>query len=362
MRNLSTLRIFLLIYTCQCFGQNKTTQEGLNIGLWTEEYELYSEKFKETGKYKIVDLNKYDTIRQLGENAYEIKYKGSTPLLFSSGKYNNKISVKDSIWQTLDSLEKLIKTELWSNGLNLWTKYFDEKNNLIEYDYDDFENDTSFYLTFKNNQLFKKAYYPPNDKNNKTYIFYPNNNLIISNAELNFYSRFGDEKANELKLNLSCKKNLSILSIKSSSNNIQVKLPSKSFPYRLNQNEITTIGLTYTPILFDLKEADTITIQTNEINIPAYKIYCSMRYTHIDGKNVETIGHLSLSKTKDKYLFISSMGTVTNAYLKNKEGEKTEYEIHGNTKIGLEKLQIGEYDLSIFSCDTGGFIKLKITE
>ncbi len=87
-----------------------------------------------------------------------------------------------------------------------------------------------------------------------------------------------------------------------------------------------------------------------------------MRYTHIDWKNVQTIGHLSLSKTKDKYLIVSSMGTVTNAYLKNIRGENTEYEIHGDTKISLEKLQIGDYDLSIFSCDTNGFIKFTITE
>jgi len=289
MQHLTFILAILLTWTIQCIGQNKTTKEGLNVGKWTDEYELAYGKFTETGFYKIIPLNIYETIRPLGDNIFEVKFKGSSTLLFFSGRQGNNISVKDSIWQTVDSVGKIYKTENWVQGLNLWTKYFDGNGNMTNYDYEDFENDTSFYLTYKNNQLYKKAFYPPDNKNQQTEIFYPDNNLVIPNAEPSFYCKFGDMAVNVFQLKLSCKKDLTINSVSSSSGNIQVTFPFNSVPYKLTKADTAIFNLIFTPTPTSFTDDDTITIVTSEENVLPYKIYCSLRASHIDGSNVESL-------------------------------------------------------------------------
>lgn len=362
MRNLTFILTFLLTWTSQCAGQNKTTKEGLNVGKWIDEYELANGKFRETGYYKIIPLTTYDTIRPLGENIFEVKFKGSSPLLFFSGRHGNSISVKDSIWQTVDSIGKIYKTENWVQGLNLWTKYFDGNGNMTKYDYDDFENDTSFYLTYKNNQLYKKAFYPPDNKNQQTEIFYPDNNLVIPNAEPSFYYKFGDIAVNVFQLKLSCKQDLIINTVSSSSGNIQVTFPFNSVPYKLTKTDTAIFNLIFTPTPTSFTEDDTITIITSEENVLPYKIYCSLSASHIDGSNVETLSKLILSKSKDRYLLIAPMGTQTDAFITDSKGNEKRYRIQGITKIDLAQLKAGDYQLSIASCNTGGDIKLNIVE
>ncbi len=350
------------IWSFNCHAQNKTTKDGLKVGRWVEENEGGYEKFKETGYYKIVPLSKYDTLGQLEETTVRIKYKHSSPLLFFYARHDNYISVKDSVWQALNLKGKLLETTYWIEGINIWRKLFDDDGNLIEYDYDDLENDTSFYLTYISNQLFKKELFPPNDKNNATIIFYPDNRLIIPKAELSFYSKFSDISVNVFSLKLSCRQEIIIKSVTSSSNNIQVSFPYNSVPYKLASKDTATFQLIFTPTPISFRTNDTITIVTSEQNIPPYKIYCSLRASHIDGSNVGTIKEIVLSRTEDRYLIISPMGTRTDAVIKDTNGSLKKYVILSNTKIDLEEFQTGEYGLAIYSCNTGGDIKLKIIE
>lgn len=352
---------FLMTWALHCTGQNKTTKEGLKVGKWTHTYELAYGTFTDIGYYKIIPLKTYDTIRSPAGYSLRVKYKGSTPMLFIYGRHHNKISVKDDLWQTTDSTGHTCRTDYWDQGLYLWSKNFDDKGNLTEYDYKDFENDTSFYLIYKNNQLYKKAYYPPENKNEETDIFYPNNNLIIPNAEPFFETNFGSAAVNIFQLNLSCKKDLTIHSISSSSENIQIRFPSKTLPYHLTTKDTVTFNLIFTPTPISFRDHDTITIVTSEENVQPYKMYCTLSAAHIDYRNVETISELTLSKSRDRYLVISPMGTETNVFISNSQMEK-KYGIHGITKIDLNELNVGDNHVSISSCNIGGDLKLTITE
>ncbi len=362
MRQLIFILTLLLTSIFNCLGQNKTTKEGLKVGIWTEEYDLGYGEFTETGVYKIIPLNTYKTIQSLGDDSFEIKCKASTTILFFSGRHNKSISVKDSIWEIKDSIGKLYSTEMWHQGINIWRKYYDESGSLIEYHYIDLENDTTFNLIYINNRLFKKAFYPPENKNQQTEIFYPNNDLIIPNAELTFKSIFGDTVLNVYQLKLSCKKDLTIQSVRSGSKNIQVVFPFNTFPYELTEKDTAIFNLIFTPTPTTFIENDTITIITSEENVLPYMVFCSLNASHIDYSNVETLTELSLSKTKDQYLIIAPMGTQTDAYITDFLGTKKKYKIYGITKIDLSKLNVGEYQLSIASCNTGGDIKLTITD
>lgn len=297
----------LLTLTLGCFGQNKTTKEALNTGKWTEVHE-------------------------------------------------------DGIWQTADSTGNILKTEYWDKGLNLWTKYFDEHGNLSEYEYYDIKDDTHFYLTYKNNQLYKKAFYPPENKNQQTEIFYPDNNLLIPDAEPAFYSKFSDIAPSVFQLKLSCKKDLTIISVRSGSKNIHVNFPLNAPPFRLTPKDTACIDLIFTPTPASFSSSDTITIVTSEENVLPYKVYCSLRAFHIDGSNVETLQEISLSKTKDRYLFIAPMGTITEAIIQHSDGTEKRYDINQINQIDLKELEPGEYALAIYSCNTGGYLKLKISE
>lgn len=364
MRKTTSILIVLLAWAFHCPGQNKVTKEGLKYGKWVEEYDDDNERLKTSGFYKIIPLSTYDTIRPLFDDGFEIKFKRSTPLLFISGRYNNDISVQDGLWRTVTSTGQLYRTDFWDQGLWVWYKDFDDKGNMIYYHYNDFENDTSFYLTFKNNQLYKKAYYPPENKNASTEIFYPDNNLIIQNAEPYFETLFGDEILNVFPLKISCKHDLTITSVSSGSENIQVDFPSNTLPCKLTPADTVTFNLVFKPTPISFRDYDTITILTSEKNVPPYKVYCDLKASHINHRNVETLGDLTLSQSKDRYLIISPMGTVTDISIYDRNQTIKDIQIFSSSiaKIDLTEFSIGEYIVSIAGCSVGGFIKLKINE
>ncbi len=156
---------------------------------------------------------------------------------------------------------------------------------------------------------------------------------------------------------------MEINSISSSSNTLETNVTKNNLPYSLNKNDTLRLSLLYTPDPTSLILYDTITIQTSEKHVPPYKIYCSLHFAHLDYTNIEETHTLSLSKSKDKYLYISRLGSQTDAYLVNKNGFKKHYETNKEiNKIDLSQLEIGNYNLTIISCNTGGGIILNITK
>lgn len=359
-----TYLLALLLVCCALEGaaQNQVTPEGLFVGPWTEEYGVAERERRVTGCYKIIPLSTYDTIQEHWGTAYEIRFRGATPLLFFSGRHKDTISVKDGIWQTFDASGNLLSTEYWQQGLSLWTRHFDEASRLIQYDYVDLDNDSLFFLTYKDGQLYKKAFYSPDDKNHQTEVFYPEQHLVIPDAEPSLYFNFGDTVANVFTLKLSCKKDLTINAISSSSRNAQTTFLTNAFPLKLTTTDTAIINFAFTPTPASFRPRDTITIVTSEENAPPYKIYCTLKASHIDFGNVESLQAITLSKSKDRFLVIAPMGTQTDAYITHSDGHEDRYRILEITKIDLRGLDVGEYQLAIYSCNSAGSMTLTVLE
>jgi len=352
-----------LLNSLTALGQGKIV-DGLKTGFWTETFEDANRKYVLKGNYKVIPLKQYQIIRELGNTCYEVKFKGSTPLMFYDGKSKSNISVKDSIWNSYDQAGNLREIDYWIAGLNQWTKYYDEKGNLIRYDYDDYESDTSFQLTYINGRLFKKAFYPPENKNRQAEIYYPTDALIISNAELSFTINFLDKPTASEEISISSKNDLTINSISSKRSFVTLVTSNNqpiTFPLQIKANTIFPLKVIASPTSANYQMTDTLTVVTSE-NKTSYEIYTSIYAHHINGRTVENLTSLQLSKTKDKYLILPSMGTVTDATIISKSGDKSFYEINGTTKIDLSKFSAGTYQLLVSSCHTGGQLKFVITE
>lgn len=111
------LFIFFLLFYCFLFGQNKKTEDGLRVGKWVNKWNWQGKKLREFGVYKVVSIKNYDTIRELGECNFEIKHKNSRTLLFFLGRLEDKISVKDGIWQVVYPFGKVKEIDFWENGI-----------------------------------------------------------------------------------------------------------------------------------------------------------------------------------------------------------------------------------------------------
>jgi hypothetical protein len=258
----------------------------------------------------------------------------------------------------------LESTDSWSEGLNTSTKEFDSAGNLVSHHYHNYEGDTSFYLTYIDKQLFKTAYYPPENKNRQVEIYYPLDDLIISDAEPRFRINFLNNPADTQTIVLSSRKELSIYSITSTGHSFSVSgsFSASCYPMKISPESPVYLRLITKPKALTYNIRDTILIRTSG-DSPPYKIYTSTYAAHIDMKNVEVLKELSLSRTKDRYLVVPSLGTVTGVYIYSKTGShKYSYDIHGITKIDLSNTPLGTFTLEVESCNTGGLMKLTITE
>jgi len=354
--------ILILFTAINGHTQNKSLN-GLRVGEWTLKEDFGRGIITETGEYKIVSLNKYDIIRKFDETTFKVKYKGSEPLLFFYGPRQGNISVKDGEWTGFDSKGILYRLENWEEGILRWRKEFDSKGNLKEYNIDDLENDTSFYYTYVDGQLFKKAWYPPEDKNNQTEVFYPENDLSISDGELLFRTNFLEKKPDTQVISLTSKMPLQISSIVTKQGSLSITNDNKklSFPLMLSSGQRLRLKLTSQPASSNYIENDTIFVISSDTKTP-YKIYCYSFASHITVKNVEILKKLELSRTKDRYLIIPPLGTVTDATIKAPSGGYRFYNVEGITRIDLMDYTPGKYTLDVSSCNTGGIIALTITE
>lgn len=354
-----SLIITLLCFNI-CIGQNLTTENGNKIGKWQEEFVNTKGSYKAIGNYQVLAIDSLGSIDFVFNNHIRVKKLASTPLVYYTTYRNNKISVKDGIWKTYYSSGKIAQIDSFKDGLNYWEKHFDTSGILNELNYNDFEGDTEVYLTYLDKQLFKKAYYPPNDKNNQTINYYPYNNLFIENAEPDLHKNFTLKRDSIYQIKLSAKMNMQILSIKSSSSNIKFKELQEKLPITLKPNDTIKIKFTFNPIPTSLREKDTITITTSEKNSPTYNIFCSTTAAHFDWENIGRLYYLKLSKEKDKYLILSPLGTSTGASIYQNEGEERKYSVQDITKINLNDFKVGKYNLRIHSCGILEIIQLDI--
>jgi hypothetical protein len=365
MRN-CLLTIITILTSLLSFGQGKTVN-SLRTGFWIEKSEGIDLDYTLYGNYKIIPLAQYDTIEGMGKTDYKIKYKGSSQLIFFNSKVGDRIDIKDSIWNHYDSKGRLRRTEFWIEGLNQWAKYYDENGSLTRYDFDDYENDTNFYFTYINGRVFKKAFYPPENKNRQTKVYYPDDPLAISDAELSFYVNFLSKTIDSSTIALTARKEITISSITSTQSFVKItdaNLNPISFPLRIKANTSVPINVAVSPTSANYQTTtDTISIFTSESEHP-YAIYTNIYADHINANTVETLSYIKLSKSGDKFLILPGMGSQTDAIITSTKTDNTriKYKIDGITKIDLSEFGAGIYRLASLSCNTGGKLTLEITE
>jgi len=338
--------------------------DGLKTGTWHEKFEDAYRNYTKKGNYKIIPLAKYDTIGELGDGCYRVNYRGYEQLLFFAEKVKEKVAVKDSIWNSYDEMGRLREIDYWAEGLNVWTKYFDKKGQLTRYDYEDFEHDTSFQLTYLNGQLFKKAFYPPENKNSQTVIYYPEESLNLTKAEFAFTVNLLSRPIDTEQIMLRSKKDITISAISTTKEFISILTLDNQpvcLPLMLLSNDSVILKIVASPVAANYEMTDTISILTTENKQP-YKVYSNIYAHHLDGRTIKTVKTLTLSKKRDKYLILPSMGTVTDATLVSPQNQEYYFEIKGTEKIDLSKFPSGNYKLIVSSCHTGGRLSLILTE
>ena len=365
------MRILFLFINLIAFI-NLSCQENSSIdssGMSTDYYEDAYGKYTSRGKLKIIPISKYKIIKSYGvmkegePGDFVVKYKKATPLVFYEKKMNDSISVKDSIWKMYDQDGKLKRIEFWNEGLNEWTKFYNKQGELSEYDFKDYENDTSFTYTYVGSRLFKKSFFPPNDKNDQIEIYYPEEILSISNAELSFTINFLNKPVDSALIEIRSSQNSTITSI--SSKHKFVRLADSlgnplSFPIDLMAGQSRVIKISVSPKSNNYKSQDTIVI-TSTASRPL-NIYSNIYAYHLNNRSLKNVKKFGLSKSKDKYLIIPPMGTFTDATIISSKGKKDFYKINGITQIDLTKYRAGRYSLEVSSCHDYGLLELIISE
>ncbi|HEY8898053.1 MAG TPA: hypothetical protein VIM79_24675 [Niastella sp.] len=354
--------ITVLLTTLTASGQGKKI-DSLKTGYRDESFADSYGAFDRKGKYTIISTASYAKI--LEETAFnvKVKYKGSTPLVWFEKKVDGRISVKDSIWNKYDGKGRLKETRFWKDGLSQWAKYYDEKGNLVEYDYEDFENDTSFKRVYIDGKLFKSAYYSPINNHEATAVYYPNEPLSFSKAEFMFDINFVNYPTETKEFVINATKDMTIKSISSVHKFAKIVAADNqplSLPYKIKAGTATTLKIIASPGSADYQEKDTITLATAESEVP-YRICLYIRGSHIDGRSAGR--ELRLSKSKDKYLILPTMGTLLAAEITSEEGKKETHLVSRKFKrVDLSTFSTGKYVLKIRACYYHGDYTMVVSE
>ncbi|MDJ1481085.1 hypothetical protein QNI16_11370 [Cytophagaceae bacterium YF14B1] len=362
------IRVICFCLVINSFAQNLLTKHGLKTGRWVEKDTTDSWDTR-IGNYKLISQDTYIITDTLAEWWYIIKYPGlqNVPGLHTDGIQNGLMSVRDGVWQVSDSTERLIEWQIWKEGIHIGSAQIDSARDTTSAYYYDLQQGVHYEYEYREGQLYKKTSKSlVDEKRSEANEFYPNHNLIVSNAEPKLNVLLGSNKSATFSLGLSCKNGLQIVSIASASGKVIIKLVNKSFPISMLPGENTTVLLSFTPDMetFPMDGKDTLLVQTAENNQTViYKIYCDLFATHVWLHNLSHLKKLTVSQSNDKYLFVSPMGTITSAYLEGNNKAESQSVSFGDgefIKFDLHKFPPGRYRLHIMSCNDDGKLWVRI--
>ncbi|MDJ1506046.1 hypothetical protein [Xanthocytophaga agilis] len=362
------VRVICFCLVINSSAQNLLTKDGLKTGLWIEKDTTDSWDTR-IGNYKLISQDTYTIVDTLSDWWYMIRYPGlQKMILLQTDKiHNGFISVRDSIWQVYDSTNRLVERQSWKEGIHIASTNLNNVGNTDSSFYYDLQKGVQYEYEYREEKLYKKASKSLIDENMlEVNEFYPNHNLIISNAEPQLNVLLGSNKSATFSLRLSCKSDLKIFSITSTSGKVLIKPTNESFPIPIRAKENVTVWLSFTPDMetFPMGGRDTLLVETVENNQTiTYKIYCILFATHVWLHNLSHLKKLTVSQSNDKYLFVSPMGTITSAYLKGNKKAESQSVSFGDgdfIKFDLHKFPPGRYRLHIMSCNDDGKVWVRI--
>ncbi|RYZ35027.1 MAG: hypothetical protein EOP49_33925 [Sphingobacteriales bacterium] len=314
-----------------------------------------------SGNYRILPLSQYQIIRTLGDDTYQIQFRGSSQLLFARGRCEGNIKVEEGIWKTYDSLGRLEKTRFSIDGVVKWSCRFDTSGQTTQFHSVDFDNDTSFWYDYRQERVFKKSYYPPENKIKPVTVYYPGSVIEVSNAELQFESDLVTGEECYQTVSLLPKTNEAISRIESTNPDFRIftnGLEPVRLPFTLAAGCAQSLIVGILPRALCYRQSDTIKLFT--VRGDSLTLFLSTEAYHITNRRLEAGTPLRLSRSKDGYLIIPPLGTQTDAYIRNDAGEEKSFRIFSMAQIPLSDFLPGCYLLSIYSCNTGGQMEMYI--
>ncbi len=373
MKSICCLTLTCLIFLSSlCTAQNNVNGKGQPYGHWMYDKATYG--VTEEGDYKIMSLLQYDSARlEQEEGSYTgrlaVKYKASRADITTYNYDGDSLSVNDGIWNQYDTATgKLMLTTEYYNGIVLGRKEYGAEGGLVKYTYTNYEADSSIYLTYMDNHVFRKEFYPPGTGTNKVTQYYPDHPLHIANAEPELNVNFLSRPLVNFNTKLIADTEVTITNFISNGDIdiLNKKNQPVSLPLTLRKGKPYDITIQYKPKPSTYNFYDTIAITTTGSQF-TYKIICSAWAAHIDRNNVTTLQNVKVSKSKDRYFFIKGCGSVTNFSISDEDGRVSNYAAMGGrvTAVDLNEYQPGAYtiDVTMGDCETeGSGINLKIVE
>jgi hypothetical protein len=359
MRTLLIINFLIILFAKTSEGQNQSTRAGLKFGSWTDTLDnTIKGKDITIGKYVIIPINSYPIIRKSNADFfYKVKYLNGSTYIFYSAIVNDSFSVADGIWNRFDSSSNLVGSDIWNKGIILSSKEFNSTGQLRYFDTSDYMTNQFISYHYIDDRLFSKKKSSLNSNKKEVYDYYPNDKLVINNAEPDFTSDFLKKPIDTLKLILHAQDDIEVINIKDSTNNFtfldKYKKPITS-PFKISKSSKIPIYILFKPSPSSLRSTETITLTTNELAGKEYSIYAKTDGYHLNYESVEKISAFSLSISRDKYLILPPMGTVTSTSITWPDGKVTNYIINETTKIDLSDFKPGKYHINTLACNAGG--------
>ena len=355
-----------------CLGQNKLNEKGQPYGHWKFDKATYG--IESEGDYKIVSIVQYDSAHFEQEEGNTIghldaKYKAGKAAIITYNFNTDSASVNDGTWNDYDTATgKVIQTTVYYNGIVLGRKEYSPSGTLIKYSYTNYDADSSVYLTYLDNHVFKKECYPPGNGNNKITQYYPNEPMHLSDAEPEFNVNFLAKPSarNTIKIVADTDLTITKVAMDSDLEILNRKNQPINLPLKLSKGETYPITIQCMPTAATYSFYDTIAISVAGARFK-YKIICSEWCAHIDRNNVTVLDNVKLSKSKDRYFFIKGCGSVTNFTITDDDGKANNYAAMGGrvTAVDLSEYAPGLYtvDVTMGDCEAeGNGINLRIVE
>ncbi len=357
--------IFLILSYSFGEAQNVTTTYGLRSVHWKQNGVECDYKIVALSSFNVERFNEDSTImtviRGTGDSAIPER-------IWIRGYSNDSVSVRDGTCFFYDSSGSLAEIIEFKTGAMGSTITF-ANGDTIRYSHDFIGHiDSDYYDSYINNRVFKREFFKEGKFVNS---FYPNDDLIMPNAELFSGLDLTKNSIDTIPIFLVARRNIQIGSV-ACNKHLRVldeHYEPLKFPFALSSSGQTELKLINYQSTDSIIGMDTVVLYT----IPehkAYPVFLSTVASHINGRNVYRIHEITLRR-KDKYLIVRNCGGGLYGHMVILDGdaEVATYDFEGNTtyNIPLTSLPKEQYQLAVRMCyddgeGIGGIVNLFIKD
>ena len=271
------------------------------------------------------------------------------------GYTDDSVSVRDGTSIYYDSTGNLAEIIEFKTGI-LGSRITFANGDTLHYSHDFIGNiDSDYYDDYINNHVFRREFFRHGEP---SFSYYPNDDLIISNAELSSTIDLTKKVADTIPILLKAKENLRINDAQYGAHLslLDQHYHPLKFPLTIGTSDSVELKLVNFQSPDSVITGDDMVIKTAPDSKP-YHVFLSTVASHINGRNVDRIHDITLSR-KDKYLIVRNCGGGLYGHMVIFDGdaEVAKYNFEGNTtyNIPLTSLPREKYQLGIRMCYDDG--------